>query len=109
MQRVTIKEIKKHPWFLKNLPRELTEAAQVMYYRKENPAFSLQSVDDIMKIVEEAKNPPPVSRSIGGYGWGEEDVDKDVEAVVEDDDEDEDEYDKQVKEAHESGEVPALT
>ncbi|KAL8155891.1 hypothetical protein AgCh_001080 [Apium graveolens] len=105
-RRITIKEIKKLPWFLKNLPRELTEAAQVKYYRKENPAFSLQSVDDIMKIVEEAKNPPPVSRSIG---WGEEDEDKDVEADVEDDDDEEDEYDKQVKEAHKSGEVPALT
>lgn len=105
MQRITIKEIKNHPWFLKNLPRELKEAAQVQYYRKENPAFSLQSVDDIMRIVEEAKNPPPVSRSIGGFGWGEEDDDKeDVEADVED--EDEDEYDKQVKEAHQSGEVP---
>ncbi|KAL6329849.1 hypothetical protein AAG906_037949 [Vitis piasezkii] len=37
-RRVTIKDIKNHPWFLKNLPRELTEAAQ-----------------DIMKIVDEAK------------------------------------------------------
>lgn len=107
MQRITIKEIKNHPWFLKNLPRELTEAAQVMYYRKENPAFSLQSVDDIMRIVEEARSPPPVSRSIGGFGWGEEEDEKeeeDLEAEV--DDEDEDEYDKRVKEAHQSGEVP---
>ncbi|XP_059313574.1 serine/threonine-protein kinase SRK2A isoform X3 [Lycium ferocissimum] len=65
-RRITIKEIKSHPWFLKNLPMELTEAAQAAYYRKENPALSLQSVEEIMKIVEEAKTPPPVS----GFGWG---------------------------------------
>ncbi|WMV12417.1 hypothetical protein MTR67_005802 [Solanum verrucosum] len=111
-RRITIKEIKSHPWFLKNLPRELTEAAQAAYYRKENPTFSLQSVEEIMKIVEEAKTPPPVSRSVSGFGWaGEEeeeekegDVDEEVEE--EEDEEEEDEYDKQVKQAHQSlGEV----
>ncbi|GMN49518.1 hypothetical protein TIFTF001_018692 [Ficus carica] len=51
VKRVTIKDIKSHPWFLKNLPRELTGAAQAMYYRQENPSFFLQSIDDIMKIV----------------------------------------------------------
>ncbi|PPD93869.1 hypothetical protein GOBAR_DD09090 [Gossypium barbadense] len=66
--RISIKDIKSHPWFLKNLPRELTEAAQATYYRKENPTFSLQSVDEIMKIVEEAKVAPRVSWPIGGFG-----------------------------------------
>ncbi|KAA8536561.1 hypothetical protein F0562_029039 [Nyssa sinensis] len=104
-RRITIKEIKSHPWFLKNLPRELTEAAQTKYYRKENPSFSLQSVEDIMKIVEEAKTPPPASRSIGGFGWGgEEDEGKEEDEEAKE--EEEDEYEKRVKEAHESGEVP---
>ncbi|KAM7250579.1 hypothetical protein ACFE04_022462 [Oxalis oulophora] len=76
-RRISIKEIKIHPWFLKNLPRELTEAAQAIYYRKENPTFSLQSVAEITKIVEEAKIPPPVSRSVGGYGWGGEEEEED--------------------------------
>ena len=99
LQRITIKDIKNHPWFLKNLPRELTEAAQAAYYRKENPTFSLQSVDEIMKIVEEAKVAPPVSRSIGGFGWGgEEDAEQEEE-------EEEDEYEKAVKEVHASGEI----
>ncbi|CAL5438898.1 unnamed protein product [Camellia sinensis] len=102
-ERISIKEIKSHPWFLKNLPRELTEAAQAMYYRKENPSFSVQSVEDIMKIVEEAKSPPPISRSIGGFGWGgEEDEIKEEEEVEA---EEEDEYEKAVKQAHASGEV----
>ncbi|KAK9214315.1 hypothetical protein WN944_006303 [Citrus x changshan-huyou] len=101
--RITIKEIKSHPWFLKNLPRELTEPAQAIYYRKENPTFSLQSVEEITKIVEEAKVPPPVSRSIGGFGWGgEEDGDEKEEET---DADEEDEYEKTVKEAQQSGEV----
>lgn len=107
VQRITIKDIKSHPWFLKNLPRELTDAAQTVYYRKENPTYSLQSVEDIMKIVEEAKTPPPASRSIGGFGWGggDEDEEKVEDLDEEVEEEDEDEYDKQVKAAHASGEV----
>ncbi|CAI0375321.1 unnamed protein product [Linum tenue] len=107
LKRVTIKEIKSHPWFLKNLPRELTEAAQTMYYRKENPAFSLQTVEEIMKIVEEAKVPAKVSRSIGTFGWGAED-EEDEEDTKEEEPERRggggDEYEKRVKEAQASGE-----
>lgn len=72
--------------------------------QKENPTFSLQSVEDIMKIVEEAKNPPPVSRSVGGFGWGGEEDDDAKDDDVEGEEE-EDEYEKRVKEAHQSGEV----
>ncbi|KAL6494503.1 Serine/threonine-protein kinase srk2a [Orobanche gracilis] len=109
-RRITIKDIKSHPWFLKNLPRELTDVAQAQYYRRENPTYSLQTVEEIMKIVEEAKAPPPASRSIGSFGWGgeEEDKEEDVEEEVEEEEEEEDredEYDKQVKAAHVSGEV----
>ncbi|XP_071725604.1 serine/threonine-protein kinase SAPK7-like isoform X1 [Rutidosis leptorrhynchoides] len=102
--RISLKDIKSHPWFLKNLPRELTETAQVAYYRNENPTFSPQSVDEITKIVEEAKSLPAASHSIGGFGWGQEDDDDDdiggAEPAY-----DGDEYDKRVKEAHQSGEV----
>ncbi|XP_050372270.1 serine/threonine-protein kinase SRK2A-like [Argentina anserina] len=76
-RRITIEEIKKHPWFLKNLPRGLTKEAQTILYREENQTSSLQSVEEIMKIVQEAKNiPPPDSRWVGGCGWeGREDGD----------------------------------
>ncbi|KAF3493024.1 hypothetical protein DY000_02057918 [Brassica cretica] len=108
-KRITIAEIKKHPWFLKNLPRELTETAQAAYFKKENPTFSPQTAEEIMKIVDDAKTPPPVSRSIGGFGWGgkgdEEEEEVDEEEVVEEEEDDEDEYNKTVKEAHASGEV----
>ncbi|XP_074275029.1 serine/threonine-protein kinase SRK2A-like [Silene latifolia] len=106
-RRISIREIKSHPWFLKNLPRELTEAHQATYYRRENPTFSLQTVEEIMKIVDEAKNPPPVSRSLGAFGWGaEEDGDSKEESAYEEDEEEEeeDEYEKTVKEVHASGE-----
>ncbi|WZZ57133.1 hypothetical protein YC2023_057240 [Brassica napus] len=110
LKRITIAEIKKHPWFTKNLPRELTETAQAAYFKKENPTFSAQTAEEIMKIVDDAKTPPPVSRSIGGFGWGgegdlegkeEEEVD---EEEVEEEEDEEDEYDKTVKEVHASGE-----
>lgn len=60
-----------------------------------------------MKIVEEAKTPPPVSRSIGAFGWGgEEDAEEEVEEVEEEDEDgEEDVYDKTVKQVHASGEV----
>lgn len=105
-KRITIKEIKSDAWFLKNLPRELTEASQATYYRKGNPTFSFQSVEEIMKIMEEAKTTVPVSRSIGVFGWGgEEDGDeKEDDAGAEEQEEEEDEYEKRVKEAQASGE-----
>ncbi|KAL7002018.1 Serine/threonine-protein kinase srk2a [Sarracenia purpurea var. burkii] len=106
LQRIRIMEIKSHPWFLKNLPRELTEAAQAIYYRKENPSFSLQSDEDIMKIVEEAKTLPPASHSVGGFGWGgEEDEGKEEDEEEAEEEDVEDEYEKTVKEVHASGEV----
>lgn len=103
-RRITLKEIKNHPWFLKNLPRELTDTAQAAYYRSDNPTFSLQSIDEIMKIVEEARIPPPASVPVKGFGWGQDDdEEEDIDGEVKEDDE-EDEYDKRVKEVHASGE-----
>ncbi|KAH9664670.1 serine/threonine-protein kinase SRK2A [Citrus sinensis] len=104
IQRITLKEIKNHPWFLKNLPRELTESAQAVYYQRENPSFSLQSVEEIMKIVGEARNPPPSSRTVKNFGWGAEEGEEDIDDELEEDDDEEDEYDKRVKEVHASGE-----
>lgn len=92
---------------MKNLPRELTESAQAIYYQRENasnPSFSLQSIDDIMKIVGEARKPPPSSRSIGGFGWGGEEDEEDRDGEAEPEEDGEDEYDKRVKEVHASGE-----
>ncbi|KAK3414255.1 serine/threonine-protein kinase SRK2A [Eucalyptus grandis] len=127
-RRVTIREIKSHPWFVKNLPRELTEAAQAKYYRKENislpresteaapaklrkenPSFSSQSVGEIMRIVEEAKRQAPPPHSRRSFGWEEdEDGDAKEEDAEEEEEEDDDEYDKRVKEVHASGEIRVI-
>ncbi|KAF8112530.1 hypothetical protein N665_0063s0016 [Sinapis alba] len=106
-KRITLKEIKKHPWFLKNLPKELTDSAQAAYYKRDNPSFSLQSVEDIMKIVGEARNPAPSSSAVKGFDEDDEDEEEDVEEEddeEEEEEEEEDEYEKHVKEAHKSQE-----
>ncbi|KAJ3671443.1 hypothetical protein LUZ60_007522 [Juncus effusus] len=118
-RRITIREIRNHPWFLKNLPRELNEAAQAVYYKKDNsaPAFSLQSEEEIMKIVDEARHPPSSVTPIPGFGElgiGEsgnevrrekgEEEEEEGDGEEEDEDEDEDEYEKTVKQVHASGE-----
>ncbi|KAL1204017.1 Serine/threonine-protein kinase SRK2H [Cardamine amara subsp. amara] len=105
-KRITLKEIKKHPWYLKNLPKELTESAQAAYYKRDNPSFSLQSVEDIMKIVGEARSPGPSSSAVEGFDEDEEDVEDEVEEEEEQEEEEEDEYEKHVKEAHSCQEHP---
>lgn len=57
-----------------------------------------------MKIVGEAREPPPVSRPVKGFGWEGEEEEGEEEEEVEEEEEDEDEYDKRVKEVHASGE-----
>jgi len=108
-RRITMREIKSHPWFLKNLPRELTEAVQLSYFRRDNsvPAFSDQTTEEIMKIVKEARTMPKSSRS--GYGYSdefsdEEEKEEENEPKVEEEEE-EDECDKRVREVRESGEL----
>ncbi|KAH8510880.1 hypothetical protein H0E87_008423, partial [Populus deltoides] len=104
-RRISLSEIKSHSWFLKNLPKELSESSQAIYYQRDNPSFSVQSVEEIMKIVAEARQPPPSSKPVRSFGWEveEDEDDEDIDAEVEEDD-GEDEYDKRVKEVHASGE-----
>lgn len=110
MQRITIREIKSHPWFLKNLPRELTEAAQAVFYRKDNnaPTYSTQKVDEIMKILTEARTPPKPSKPVPGTGGIEDEFEeeegKEENQEEEQEEDDDDEYDKTVKAVHASGE-----
>ncbi|KAF3569654.1 hypothetical protein DY000_02019455 [Brassica cretica] len=108
-ERITLKEIKNHPWYLKNLPKELLESAQAVYYKRDNTSYSLQSVEDIMKIVGEARNPASsssVSKSLGSGVEEEEDVEAEVEEEEEEEEDEEDEYEKHVKEAHSSIQEP---
>ncbi|KAG6489493.1 hypothetical protein ZIOFF_050764 [Zingiber officinale] len=71
IERITIREIKSEPWFLRNLPRELTETSQGLYYRRDSnaPNFSSQSIDEIMEILIEARTLLKPTRSLSVYGW----------------------------------------
>ncbi|CAN6269870.1 unnamed protein product [Urochloa humidicola] len=136
-KRITMSEIKSHPWFLKNLPRELKEEAQAAYYTRrgggDNPSasasasssgnananangsasiaaayYSAQSVEEIMRIVQEAQTVPRPARPVSDYGWGaasdDDDQYDDDEEAQEHDEEDEDDYDRTVRQVHASGE-----
>lgn len=60
-QRITMPEIKLHDWFLKNLPADLADGAlSGSEYEGECP----QSVDEILRILAEARIPAP------GFGLG---------------------------------------
>ncbi|GJM91497.1 hypothetical protein PR202_ga07873 [Eleusine coracana subsp. coracana] len=59
-KRITIPEIKQHPWFLKNLPREISEREKASFKDKET-VETTQPVDEIMRIVQEAKTPGDMS------------------------------------------------
>ncbi|RRT50094.1 hypothetical protein B296_00014188 [Ensete ventricosum] len=52
--RKTIK-IKQHPWFLKNLPKEIINGEKTNF--EDNHDQPSQSVEEIMRIIEEAKTP----------------------------------------------------
>ena len=56
LQRITIPEIKNHPWFLKNLPIEMTdEYQQSMQLADMNTPG--QSLEEVMAIIQEARKP----------------------------------------------------
>ncbi|CAM0146527.1 unnamed protein product [Urochloa decumbens] len=134
-KRITMSEIKSHPWFLKNLPRELKEEAQAAFYTRRGggggdaasassngsssssapalqpattPYYSAQSVEEIMRIVQEAQTVPRPARPVSGYGWGaasdDDQYDDDDEEEAPEQDDDEDDYDRAVRQVHASGE-----
>ncbi|MFS7947697.1 putative protein kinase CAMK-OST1L family [Helianthus anomalus] len=57
-QRITMDEIKKHDWFLKNHPANLMDEDKTMNNQYEEPDQPMQSVDTIMQIISEATIPP---------------------------------------------------
>ncbi|XP_010937485.1 serine/threonine-protein kinase SAPK2-like [Elaeis guineensis] len=52
-QRITMQEIKSHPWFLKNLPKELIEGYQSDL--QDDIYTPMQSINEIMSTIEDAK------------------------------------------------------
>ena len=67
MQRITIPEIKNHPWFLKNLPIEMTDEYQ---QNMQLPGMNTpeQSLEEVTAIIQEARKP---GRFLARYPpWG---------------------------------------
>lgn len=54
IKRITIPEIKQDPWFLKNLPEEIIEAEKKGYVETKMDQPS-QNVEEIMRIIQEAR------------------------------------------------------
>ncbi|GAA0173067.1 non-receptor serine/threonine protein kinase [Lithospermum erythrorhizon] len=84
-KRITIPEIKKHPWFLKNYPKGLIEGEKNNYEndREVHP----QNVEEIMKIIEAAKDPGEVvTKASGGHDAGGSvdvnDLEEDLESEI---------------------------
>ena len=59
LQRITMPEIKSHPWFVKNLPADLVGDGTVSY---EEPDQPMQNMNDIMQILAEATVPAEGAR-----------------------------------------------
>lgn len=79
--RITISEIFKNPWFLKNMPRELADGEKNSGFKGEVEGVK-QTVEDIMRIIEEAKVPGVVSLSVDQSASGLDDTDgSDTEEV----------------------------
>uniref|UniRef100_A0A7N0ZYP2 non-specific serine/threonine protein kinase n=1 Tax=Kalanchoe fedtschenkoi TaxID=63787 RepID=A0A7N0ZYP2_KALFE len=82
-KRITIPEIKEHPWFLKNLPDELIEERNWQSIDVNSPS---QSVEEILFILQEARKTlvvPETNRlSIGG-SMDLEDIDTDADMDTE--------------------------
>ncbi|KAJ7292289.1 hypothetical protein O6H91_20G066100 [Diphasiastrum complanatum] len=85
-KRITIPEIKVHPWFLKNLPEDLMH--EDASYNHDDPSHPPQSIEEIMRIINEAKTPG--QRVQNSYGDPPIDVeDPELENEVDPDLEDE--------------------
>ncbi|CAA6669777.1 unnamed protein product [Spirodela intermedia] len=64
LKRITIPEIKNHPWFLKNLPKELVDDGKTNYSSADENRHA-QSVEEISRIVQEARTVAKGSNAAG--------------------------------------------
>ncbi|XP_061343949.1 serine/threonine-protein kinase SAPK3-like [Gastrolobium bilobum] len=70
--RITVTEIKQHPWLSKKLPRQKFEAEIKKDYKETWKDQPRQSVEEIMRIIQEARIPGPGSKAVDVEEAGEE-------------------------------------
>ncbi|GAB4847261.1 Serine/threonine-protein kinase sapk2 [Ancistrocladus abbreviatus] len=83
-KRITIKEIKMHPWFLNNLPIEYMDG-QEHSLQADDVNHAPQSLEEILSIIEEAQKPAEGLKTGGILIGGSIDLD-DIEADTDVDD-----------------------
>lgn len=90
MQRITIPEIKMHPWFLNKLPVEFVEEGKNNKLESDLNGVddSSQSIEEILSIIQEARKPvegPKIdSQFVGGeMDFDEMDADDDFDNDIE--------------------------
>nr|AIH00106.1 sucrose nonfermenting 1-related protein kinase 2.3 [Fragaria x ananassa] len=76
--RITIPEIKNHPWFLKNLPADLMDE-MTMGNHFEEPDQPMQSIDTIMQIIAEATIPAVGIHNLSPFMNDSFDMDDDMD------------------------------
>nr|CAB3466330.1 unnamed protein product [Digitaria exilis] len=81
LQRITMPQIKNHPWFLKNLPIDIMDDGTMSY---EEPDQPIQSMNEIMQILAEATIPAAGSRGRAQLLSDGLDMDDDMEDLESD-------------------------
>jgi serine/threonine-protein kinase SRK2 len=84
LQRITIPQIKSHPWFLKNLPIDIMDDDGSVSY--EEPDQPMQNMNDIMQILAEATIPPAGTRTAAQLLSDDLDVEENMEDLDSDED-----------------------
>ncbi|KAG5029667.1 hypothetical protein JHK87_013181 [Glycine soja] len=84
LQRITIPEIKMHPWFLKNLPLEFMDESEGVLQNDDvnDDSSETQSIEEILSIIQEARKPsegPKVSEQFVGGSMDLDDIDADAD------------------------------
>lgn len=91
-RRITIPEIKRLPWFLKNLPKDLMDAEKSSSKEPETDQQQeqqhQQSVEEIMRIIQEAKIPGEATKAqtpiLGSLDPDDDTEDLELEAEIDD-------------------------
>ncbi|KOM30734.1 hypothetical protein LR48_Vigan01g028900 [Vigna angularis] len=81
-KRITIPEIKMHPWFLKNLPVEFMEEGEGVLQNDMKESCETQSIEEILSIIQEARKPgegPRVGEQFVGGSMDLDDIDADAD------------------------------
>ncbi|KAL2905780.1 Serine/threonine-protein kinase SAPK1 [Bienertia sinuspersici] len=65
-KRISIEELKKHPWFLKNLPEEYKEGGLYDTLNAKDTEVSSQDEAEILSIIQEARKPGVLGNKLLG-------------------------------------------